>query len=193
MAFLSMPRKQPSRRVLAAAEALYAPGPDRRQHDPVRRMTKPIVDADGGIGRPHRVVDTLEAMEAAGTITQAQRDAGERFREDFALGQLDALQCAKLDRVGMGTMMHGPQSGATVGQAAERARVRVWDQIRAVGGIASHGGSCLWYVLGWQQSLRQWATEETMIRNRRTSPEAASGVLRTLLGVLVEKKALDKR
>lgn len=190
-----MPRRQPSRhsrRAISASAALLAPDRTvmdyRRQHDTVRLLPEQIADASGGIGQPFRAVDTLEAMEAAGTITEDMRRAGEQFRDDFAVAGLDALQAAKLDRAGMGTMSHGPYRGATIGQAAEVAKDRVWAQIRAAGGIGNDGGECLWYVLGWQYSLRRWSQERTLA-GRRTSPGEAAGILRAALGVLAGEKS----
>jgi hypothetical protein len=59
----------------------------------------------------------------------------------------------------------------------------VWRAIQAVGGIASPAGSCLWHVLGWQKSLKEWAIEQGW-SGRRVSPEAASGILIAALGAL---------
>lgn len=152
---------------------------ERLQHAAVVLLENPISATDGTYGRPYRVVDTLEAMEAAGTISHAMRLVGERFRADFALAQLDGLRAARIDRAGMGS---GPDR-ATIGHLAESARRRVWAQIRAAGGLGYDGGECLWYVLGWQYSLRRWATERSLA-GRRTSPQDAAAILRTALGVL---------
>ena len=59
----------------------------------------------------------------------------------------------------------------------------MWRAIQVVGGIASPAGSCLWHVLGWQQSLKEWAIEQGW-SGRRVSPEAASGILIAALGAL---------
>ena len=59
----------------------------------------------------------------------------------------------------------------------------VWHAIRAVGGIASPAGSCLWHVVGWERSLKEWALEQGW-SGRRVSQEAASGILIAALGAL---------
>ncbi len=65
----------------------------------------------------------------------------------------------------------------------EAARTAVWRAIRALGGIASPAGSCLWHVVGWERSLKEWALEQGWA-GRRVSQEAASGILIAALGAL---------
>ena len=55
--------------------------------------------------------------------------------------------------------------------------------ILVVGGPGSAGGSCLWHVLGWQRSLKEWALEQGW-SGRRVSQEVASGILIGALGAL---------
>ena len=70
-------------------------------------------------------------------------------------------------------------------RSGEAARSAVWRAIQAVGGIASPAGSCLWHVLGWERSLKEWAQEQGWA-GRRVSQEAASGILVAALGALAE-------
>jgi hypothetical protein len=65
----------------------------------------------------------------------------------------------------------------------ENARQHVWRAIVAVGGPSSPGGSCLWHVVGWECSLKEWAFEQGW-NGRRVSQEAASGILIAALGAL---------
>ena len=65
----------------------------------------------------------------------------------------------------------------------EAARDVVWRAILAVGGIGSPGGSCLWHVVGWERSLKEWALEQGW-SGRLVSQEAASGILIAALGAL---------
>ncbi|MBV9858739.1 MAG: hypothetical protein JO038_01335 [Alphaproteobacteria bacterium] len=65
----------------------------------------------------------------------------------------------------------------------ETARNAIWRAISAVGGIGSPAGSCLWHVLGWERSLKEWALEQGW-SGRRVSQEAASGILVAALGAL---------
>lgn len=177
-----------------------APTPERRQHDRIVREAgeikgnngksigaKGVVDSDGGIGRPYRVVDTLALMERRGTISAEMRAAGEEFRDDFALGRLDALKAADMERAGLASGS-GPYAGLSIGHRAELARTRVWASIRKCGGIGSPGGSCIWHVLGWGMSLSEWAQTQGWA-GRFVSREAAGGILAAALGTLVEKSA----
>ena len=67
---------------------------------------------------------------------------------------------------------------------ASKARATaVWRAVLAVGGPASPGGSCLWHVVGWGRSLKEWALEQGW-SGRRVSQEAASGILIAALGAL---------
>jgi len=160
---------------------------ERTRHDPVVSASSQTLDSDGRISAPHRVVDTLEIMEAAGTITQVMRAAGTAFRDDFHRAHLAPIKAAPMDRAGMGTMLRTPYgAGANTG-AAERAGKRIQSQMALLGGIKSLAGSCAWAVLGEQQSLRQWAIE------RGVEARAASAVLRYVLVMLVDEKSLDRR
>ena len=69
------------------------------------------------------------------------------------------------------------------GLRAEVARTSVWRAVSAVGGISSPAGSCLWHVVGWERSLKEWAQEQGWA-GRRVSQEAASGILIAALGAL---------
>jgi hypothetical protein len=69
------------------------------------------------------------------------------------------------------------------GLRIENAREVVWHAVLAVGGLGSAGGSCLWHVLGWERSLKEWALEQGW-RGRRVSQEVASGIFIAALGAL---------
>jgi hypothetical protein len=157
---------------------IIEPTPERATHGAtIARVERQIIDAAGAIGRPYRVVDTLAAMERHGTITAGMRRAGEDFRARFAVAQLDPLRAADMERTGGGQASDGP------GLRIEAARRWIWDKIQTVGGISSPAGSCLWHVLGWQRSLKEWAIEQGWA-GRRISQEAASGILVAALGML---------
>lgn len=156
--------------------------PERRQHGLVEPFLTVIADAAGRPARPYRAVDTLTMMERRGSITAAMRQAGEDFRHRFALAQLDPLRALDLSRLSLGDKPSRRGDHAP-GLRVEAARVAVWRAIRAVGGIASPGGSCLWHVVGWERSLKEWAQEQGWA-GRRVSQEAASGILVATLGAL---------
>src|SRR5712691_6346524 len=163
-------------------DATVGPTPERRRRGIVERPERPIADESGRPSRPYRAVDTLAAMERRGSITTGMRQAGEDFRARFAVAQLDPLRAPDLSRPGDS----GPSWFRTAdgpGSRIEGAREAVWRAILTAGGIGSPAGSCLWHVVGWEQSLKEWALERGW-SGRRVSQEAASGILIAALGAL---------
>ncbi len=166
----------------ASAEPASAPTEERHRQGRIERLTRPIADDTGRSARPYRAVDTLAAMERRGSITAAMRQAGEDFRVRFATAQLDPLRAFDYARAragGTGDRNRGGEAGLRI----ESAREQVWQAIIAVGGPSSPAGSCLWHVVGWECSLKEWAFEQGW-NNRRVSQEAASGILIAALGAL---------
>jgi hypothetical protein len=170
------------KRSLPQENADLAPTPERRNHDPIERLERAIGDSSGRPARPYRTVDTLAVMARRGSITSGMRQAGEDFRARFKTAQLDPLRAFDISRP-----MSGRDSRAAFreepGSRIENARETVWRAILAVGGLGSAGGSCLWHVLGWECSLKEWALEQGW-RGRRVSQEAAAGILIGALGAL---------
>ena len=156
--------------------------PERLRHGPVEPVPAAIADAAGRPARPYRALDTLMVMERRGSITAGMRQAGENFRERFAIAQLDPLRALDLSRLSLGDKPTRRDDHAP-GLRVEAARGAVWRAIQAVGGIASPAGSCLWHVVGWERSLKEWALEQGWA-GRRVSQEAASGILVATLGAL---------
>jgi hypothetical protein len=167
------------------------PTSERHHHGPVERVDRPIADDLGRPARPYRAIDTLAAMERRGTITARMRQAGEEFRASFAAAQLDPLQAFDLSRARAGRHC-GFRSEDGPGLRTGRARDAVWHAILAVGGPRSPGGSCLWHVVGWERSLKDWALEQGW-NGRRVSQEAASGILIAALGALEAHFANSRR
>jgi hypothetical protein len=165
----------------SAVEAAVVPTPERYRHGKIERMDRPIADTRGAIARPHRAVDTLLAMERRGSISAAMRQAGQHFRRHFAMAQLDPLRAVDWSQPRASGTARKP--GADAGWRIEKAREFVWHTIRAVGGLGSPGGSCLWHVVGWERSLKEWTLEQAWI-GRRVSQESASGILIAVLGAL---------
>jgi len=155
---------------------LVSPLPGERfTHGPVELCPNPIADDAGVISRPYRAINILAAMERRGAITARMRTAGDDFNELFRRAALDPLRAAPLVRQSRGR--NEPSL------ALEVARERVWRAITAVGGVGSPGGSCLWHVVGWETSLKEWALGQGW-NGRRVSQEAASGILIAALGAL---------
>lgn len=163
-------------------DVALTPTPERLTHGVVERLERPIADESGRPARPYRAVDTLAAMERRGSITAGMRQAGEDFRARFATAQLDPLRTPDWSRPRDG----GSSRFSTAdepGFRIEGARGAVWRAILSVGGLGSPAGSCLWHVVGWERTLKEWALEQGW-NGRRVSQEAASGILIAALGAL---------
>ena len=158
------------------------PPVERFQHGRIERVDGILADVAGRTSRPYRAVDTLALMERRGSITAGMRQAGEDFRARFATAQLDPLRAVDLSQLRFGER-NARRDGDGPGLRIEAARAAVWRSIQEVGGIASPAGSCLWHVVGWQCSLKEWALEQGW-SGRRVSQEAASGILVAALGAL---------
>jgi len=178
-----MPRAAKQLGTARAANARgTGPTPERLQHGLVEPLDRPIADSAGIPSRPHRAVDTLTVMERRGSITPGMRQAGEDFRVRFATAQLDPLRALDLSHLRLGERGLRPDSDGP-GLRIEAARTAVWRAIQAAGGIGSPAGSCLWHVVGWERSLKEWALEQGW-SGRRVSQETASGILVAALGAL---------
>ena len=177
-----MTRRISGQRPVQTPEIDLAPTEERARQSPIEQLARPIADEKGCSARPFRAVDTLAAMERRGSITAGMRQAAEDFRVRFAAAQLDPLRALDYSRprdAGSGLARNGGESGLR----RESAREHVWRAIVAVGGPRSPGGSCLWHVVGWECSLKEWALEQGW-NGRRISQEAASGILIAALGAL---------
>jgi hypothetical protein len=176
-----MSTKQTARTAIVGAQE-EGPTPERRQHGAVERLERAIGDAAGRPSRPYRAVDTLAIMQRRGSITAGMRQAGEDFRARFATAQLDPLRALDLSHLRLGERsLRSEGDGPAL--RIEAARTAVWRAVQAVGGIASPAGSCLWHVLGWERSLKEWAHQQGW-SGRRVSQESASGILIAALGAL---------
>ena len=166
----------------ALPEPAITPTKERRRQDAIEQLSRPIADEAGRSARPFRTIDTLTAMERRGSITAGMRQAAEDFRTQFATAQLDPLHALDYRRPRSGGRGFA-HPGAEGGLRSESARDHVWRAIAAVGGPRSPGGSCLWHVVGWERSIKEWALDQGW-NGRRVSQEAASGILVSALGAL---------
>ena len=115
-------------------------------------------------------------MERRGRITAGMRAAGDDFRETFQRAHLDPLRAANLERTGFSPT-------ASPGSRVEAARKHVWQTITDIGGLGSPAGSCLWHVIGLEQTIRHWAMLQEW-RRKHLDQETASGILIGALGML---------
>jgi hypothetical protein len=169
--------KRSAARRAAALRAVIAPTRERWARGDVEAPTQMIADEDGRPAAPFRTVDTLMAMERRGTITPEMHRAGDAFRALFALASLDPLRAADLNRVPQGPR----ELPLSLRQAT--ARKQVWQVLKALGGHASPAGSCVWHVVGCEQSLKDWALREGW-GGRAVSEKTAAGILVAALGML---------
>jgi hypothetical protein len=164
---------------------MIEPAPERFRADHVNggvvlRCTESIKDANGGIGRPWKTLDTLARMERSGTITGSMRTAGLIFNEHFNEAGLDPLFAADPTRIPV--LNH--RSYLIAGRRGSMSAVElVMDALERLGGIASPGGSAAWHILGCETTIESWVLSRTWC-TRRVDIREARGILLTDLGIL---------
>jgi hypothetical protein len=134
-------------------------------------------DPDGRIVVHHRTVDTLGKMLRSSTITQEMHDAAKDFQAAFIVANLDPLRALPFLRV------PGTGRDPDPNERQLHARDRVHKGLKALGGISSPAGSCVWHVVGLQRSVREWAMRQGW-SGRPVRQEQAQGILVAALGVL---------
>lgn len=156
------------------------PTPERAIRGQIERTERPVIPTPGDYESPYIAIDILEALLRRGAITAEEKRAGERFRAWFMLAQLDALRAADFARpyVDGGRAFTEPQN--------DRARREIDKAIRWLGGRGSWQASCMWHVVGLDQSIRQWTQEQskTAQNARIMSRQDGSGVLIAALETL---------
>jgi len=180
-----MAGKRKAKRATTPREDLSKPSKWRLQHG---EFADPIREADPDTGSPvehRRAVDTLGMMLANGTITPQMHEAGSIFRTLFRSAALDGIATSQLIRL----------AGATNDDLPNRqldARRRVASAIDAVGGHDSPAGSCVWFVVGLEFSVREWAQRQGWSGRPVHSP-VAQGILVGALGTLAMHFGLTPR
>jgi hypothetical protein len=166
-------------------EDLSKPSKWRLQHG---SFEGPIREADPETGTPTqhcRAVDTLGQMLANGTITPQMHEAGAIFRTLFRSAALDGIGTSQLIRL----------AGATNDDVPNRqidARRRVAEAMDALGGHDSPGGSCVWFVVGLEFSMREWAMRQGW-SGRPVHGPVAQGIMVAALGTLAMHFGLAPR
>ena len=155
---------------------LAKPSKWRLQHG---GFSEPIREADPETGSPvqhRRAVDTLGLMLTNGNITPQMHEAGCIFRTLFRSAAIDSMSTSQLIRL----------PGSTADRLSNRqldARRRVLAAIDALGGHDSPAGSCSWFVVGLEISVRDWAARRGW-SGRPVSQPIAGGMLVAALGIL---------
>ena len=155
---------------------LAKPSKWRLQHG---RFSEPIREADPETGSPvqhRRAVDTLGLMLANGTITPQMHEAGCMFRTLFRSAAIDSMSTSQLTRLPGATA-----DGISVRQI--EARRRIANAIDALGGHDSPAGSCAWFVVGLEFSVREWAMRQGWA-GRIVHGPVGQGILVGALGTL---------
>ena len=171
-----MAGKRKPKRATTAREDLSKPSKWRLQHG---GFSAPIREADPETGSPvehRRAVDTLGMMLANSTITSQMHEAGQIFRTLFRSAALDGIATSQLIRL----------AGATADAMSSRqidARRRVAEALDALGGHDSPAGSCVWFVVGLEFSVREWAQRQGW-SGRPVYAPVAQGMLVGGLGML---------
>jgi hypothetical protein len=153
------------------------PLPERLQHDRITRDNDQVADAAGAIGQPWRVEGLLARLERHGDIGPRERMAGEEFGRLFQLAALDPLRAAD-----MGQRVQA-QTGGPHNSAWAHGKLNL--ALDALGGLHSPCGTCAWFILGLELSMRDWALREGW-GGRPIRPEVAKGTLLGTLGVLAK-------
>lgn len=158
-------------------EDLSQPSKWRLQHGP---FTRPGYDTDPDTGlvvAHRRAVDSLGLMLSHGSITQEMHDAGQLFRTLFRRAAFDTMGTSQLLRVS-----GAPGNGTSTLQVEAQRRVAA--ALDALGGHQSPAGSCIWFVVGLEFSIRDWAARQGWAGKPVHGP-IAQGILVAALGTLV--------
>ncbi|MGK7864919.1 hypothetical protein [Falsiroseomonas sp. E2-1-a4] len=173
------------RKAKRATEDLAKPSKWRLQHGD---FSEPVREADPETGTPvahRRAVDTLGQMLLNGTITPQMHEAGCIFRTLFRSAALDGIATTQFVRI----------SGVTADTMSGRqvdARRRVAKALDALGGHNSPAGSCVWFVVGLEMSVREWAARRGW-SGRPVPQPIAGGMLVAGLGILAMHFGLTPR
>lgn len=178
---MSSPTRLPNRKTRREALALprfggEAPPPERRAQDALVLVSER--DPEGWPVAHYRVTDTITRMVKNGLAEPAWAAAGDRFRRDFVRARMNPLQATDLRRA------RGAGGREQILDEVEDARQRLYEAMRHLGGMSSPAGSVIWYVVGAEISLQQWALRQVWGSGRPLRHEVATGILIGALAAL---------
>lgn len=180
-----MAGKRKTKAVKLKYDDLAKPSKWRLQHG---GFSEPVREEDPDTGAPvahRRAVDTLGLMLANGNITPQMHEAGCIFRTLFRSAAIDSMSTSQLIRL----------AGSTADRLSNRqldARRRVLTALDALGGHDSPAGSCIWFVVGLEMSVREWAARRGW-SGRPVPQPIAGGMLVAGLGILAMHFGLTPR
>ncbi|WP_160121341.1 DUF6456 domain-containing protein [Rhodovarius lipocyclicus] len=180
-----MAGKRKTKASKAKPDDLAKPSKWRLQHG---GFSEPVREEDPDTGSPvahRRAVDTLGLMLANGNITPQMHEAGCIFRTLFRSAAIDSMSTSQLIRL----------PGSTADRLSNRqldARRRVLAAMDALGGHDSPAGSCIWFVVGLEMSVREWAARRGW-SGRPVPQPIAGGILVAALGILAMHFGLTPR
>lgn len=180
-----MAGKRKAKRAASQHEDLSKPSTWRLQHGGFEGLIREADPETGSAVEHRRAVDTLGMMLANGTITSQMHEAGQIFRTLFRSAALDGIATSQLIRL----------AGATSDAMSSRqidARRRVAEALDALGGHDSPAGSCVWFVVGLEFSVREWAMRQGW-SGRPVHGPVAQGILVAALGTLSSHFRLTPR
>jgi hypothetical protein len=177
--------------VTKSTQERLAPTPERERQGEIRGEAETVTY--GADGRPvrslaFRVIDTLAIMRRRGSITLGMAMAGAKFRLDFYTGNLEQLHAAAMEQR---VVDCARKRSAELPAKIEDARQAVADAIDAVGGLASACGACVWHVVGCEETLKEWASQQGWA-GRHISEKTAAGILIGALGTLQKHYKIEE-
>ena len=150
----------------------------RARHDPlgegnpaVKRFAEQLPDAEGNVGTPHRVFDTVGMLHERGAIHQHAHASAMKFRDAWDRAHLNPLKAADLGRL-LGEASHGQLPAA-----AYAAREEVWRALQHLGGHSSPIGMAAWHVLGFGTTVKEFADAMGLAAGRSMRQETAKGLV----------------
>ena len=182
---LPQPSHTMRRKALALPPTILLPTPERRGRGDLELVQED--DPDGWPVAHCRVLDVVERLGRNGLIQPEWVRAAGRFRRDFHDACFDPLVASDAGRVPVVSRYDH------LGEKAESARRAIAETLRQLGGMGSPTGSILWFVVGLEISIPEWARRQRWGQGRPIRHEVATGILIGALGALAAYYAEGRR
>lgn len=130
-----------------------------------------VKDADGKIGNPYRVRNTLDALFSNDRLTKTTREAGRRFQDDFAAANLAGMKAVDW-------LNAGPSGGpGGIPERTVMARDRVMAAIFHLGGVGQPQAEVAWHVIGLGSTIKDYAQANQLISGRSSNTQFVAGLV----------------